>query len=176
MEDLRVMLAFANLQAASGIKEVLKQHKVPRIFVPEHDQEAVMELQNRSFNLLIVEETFPKLSGIDFCKFIRLTSGPTSIAPIIYGVHSPSRESVIEARDAGVNKIAIMPFTGASLMRAVEGVLKETRPMVRALGYTGPERRINKQPEAYKGRERRIKDGKTLPIEAQRKILIRRED
>lgn len=167
---LQIMVALANQQAAEGIRDVLMQKRVGGVFVPADNREAVNKLQDTFFNMVIIEEDFPELGGIDFCRFLRLTNTPIAVAPIIYGIHEPSREAVLQARDAGASKIALMPFSGASLIKAVQDALREARPIIQTTSYNGPCRRLRVDP-GFRGPERRKTQAKIISTDIQQKIL-----
>jgi two-component system chemotaxis response regulator CheY len=168
-EDIRVLIAMANGQAALGARAVFKEQRAGVIQVAEGKQDALERMQNTAFNLLLIEDTFSDLGGIDFVRFVRMTNSPTSVAPVIFAMKDPSKASVMEARDTGVNKMVIMPFTTASLLKNLADIMLNPRPFIRVTGYSGPCRRL--QPPGYGGFERRKKQEGALPVEKQVKLF-----
>jgi len=167
--DLRVMIAMANGQAAVGARAVFKEQGAECFMVVENNREATERMKSQSFNFLLVEDTFPEIGGIDFCRYVRFLNAPLSVAPIIYAMKEPSRESVVEARNAGVTKMVVMPFTTASLVKNLESILNAPRPFIRVTGYYGPCRRIGGT--GYKGPERRKKQQGVFGIDKLRKVF-----
>ncbi|MCJ9428463.1 response regulator [Kordiimonas marina] len=168
--SLHVMVAMSSQQVAEGLRDILIMQRVGRVFVPADNREAVAEMQSRGFNLIIIEQDFPELGGVDFCRFLRLTSGPASVAPIIFGIPAPDRAKVLAARDAGATKIVAVPFTGASLMKAVQDAVSDPRPIIQTSSYNGPDRRQRVDP-SFRGPERRQKMPDMITPTLRTKIL-----
>jgi len=161
--DIRILITLANGQAAKGARAVFKEQGASIFQVADGKQDALDKMKATSFNLLLVEDTFSDLGGIDFVRFVRMTNGPLSVAPIMYAMKEPSKATVMEARDAGVNKMFVMPFTTAILLKNLADIMLNPRPFIRVTGYNGPCRRM--QPSAYKGQERRKQQQGTLAVE-----------
>ena len=140
------------------------------VFAALNNREAVEQLVSKPYNLIVIDQFFPDLGGLDFCRFLRLTAGPMAVAPIVFGIHNPNQQNVLEARDAGVTKIAVMPFSGASLIKALQDALADTRDIVQHTSYNGPDRRTRNVPPPNRI-ERRKKAAKMIPRALQRKIL-----
>lgn len=167
--DLRVLIGMANGQAAEGARAVFKEQGSEIFQIAEGKQDALSKMQTTPFNLLLIEDTFSDLGGIDFVRFLRMTNSPISVAPVIFALKEPNRDSVLQARNAGVNKMIIMPFTTASLLKNLAEIMLHPRPFVRVTGYAGPCRRL--QAGAYNGPERRKTQEGTLSVEKQQKIF-----
>lgn len=167
--DLRVLIAMANGQAAIGARAVFKEQGASSFIVVENNREAMERLRAETFNLLLIEDTFPDIGGIDFSRFIRMMNAPVSVAPIIYAMKDPSRETVLEARNAGVNKMIVMPFTTASLVKNLEDILLRPKPFVRVTGYYGPDRRVGGGD--YSGPERRKSQQGLFPVANLKKVF-----
>lgn len=168
-KDLRVMIAMANGQAAIGARAVFKEQGADTFIVAENNRDAMEKMKVYPFNLLLVEDSFPDIGGIDFVRFIRMMNAPISVAPIIYAMKEPSRESVQQARNAGVTKMVVMPFTTASLVKNLEDILTRPKSFIRVTGYYGPDRRNGG--DGYKGPERRKAQKGVFPVANQRKVF-----
>lgn len=144
LEKLHILLALGNQQAAESLRDVLMRSRVGGVFAPRNNRDAVEQMQARSYNLIVIAEDFPDLGGVDFCRFLRLTNTPMAVAPIIFGLHAPDQKTVLQARDAGATKIAVMPFSGASLVKAIEDAVADTRAIVQSTSYNGPDRRVRR--------------------------------
>lgn len=170
LDKLHIMLALSNMQASEGLKDILLRNRVGSIHAAADNRDAVQHMQERAYNLIVIDENFPVLGGIDFCRFLRLTNTPMAVAPIIFGVHDPDQKKVLAARDAGATKIAVMPFSGASLIKAIEAASGDARAIVQCNSYNGPDRRTRKAPPPG-GRERRQKTATLISVAQQQKIL-----
>ena len=167
--DLRVLIAMANGQAATGARAVFKEQDAAIFQIAEGKQDALAKMQATAFNLLLVEDTFSDLGGVDFVRYVRMTNSPMSVAPVIFALKEPNRDSVLQARNAGVNKMIIMPFTTASLLKNLADIMLHPRLFIRVTGYDGPCRRL--QNVARKGPERRKTQEGALSIEKQQQLF-----
>lgn len=140
-EDMRVLLALSNGQAADGARGVFKQIGANAIKAVEDKKTALEALGHGDFNFLLVEDTFSDLGGLDFCRFVRMVNKSVSYAPQILCMKAPDKAKVMQARDAGINKIILMPFTTGSLIKTVQDMMLYPRPFVQISGYDGPCRR-----------------------------------
>ncbi|TNE62256.1 MAG: response regulator [Alphaproteobacteria bacterium] len=167
--DLRVLIALENGQAAVGARAVFKEQRAAHIVIADNNRVAMEHMKTTAFNLLLVEDTFPDTGGLDFCRFIRFQNAPISVAPILYAIKEPDRTKVIQARDAGVNKMLAMPFTTASLVKNLDSVIDDPKPFIRVTGYYGPNRRMGTG--GYQGPERRTGQKGLFPVENLRKVF-----
>ncbi|MFC4348947.1 response regulator [Kordiimonas lipolytica] len=162
-------MALGNAQAAASLKDILLRRRVG-VFTPANNRDAVEMMLDHSYNMLVIDEHFPDLGGIDFCRFLRLTNSPMAVAPVIFGIHEPNQKKVIAARDAGATKIAVMPFSGASLIKAMEDAANDPRPIIQDTSYNGPDRRTRSVPPPG-GVDRRSKTPTSIDRATQMKIL-----
>jgi len=163
------MLALGNDQAAASLKDMMLRQRVG-VATPVNNRDAVEMMLDHTYNMLVIDEHFPDLGGIDFCRFIRLTSSPMAVAPIIFGIHEPNQKKVIAARDAGATKIAVMPFSFTTLMKSIEAAATDERPIVQHTSYNGPDRRT-RSAHVPGGIERRKADPTTVDRATQLRIL-----
>ena len=140
LESCRVLLCFNNEQICKPIHQFFTQAKAERVVYAHNNGEASQKMNERPFNLFIIENDFPTLGGSEFSRFIRLGDGEMAEAPIIMFMYEPSRENVIAAINAGVNEIIGPPFTVSSLQKYIEHVMSNPRPFVRTEKYSGPAR------------------------------------
>ncbi|WP_286829839.1 MULTISPECIES: hypothetical protein [Kordiimonas] len=160
IHGLRVLLALENEQVARGLKHMLLSYGVSSSMAVDN-RRATNLMATETYNIIVTNESFPKLGGADFTRFIRLTDKPMAIAPIIYGLEMPSRERVLEARDAGATKVVAMPFTVTGLMKAISLAMTDGRPIVQHTSYSGPDRRIAND-TSYIGPERRYRSAAVI--------------
>lgn len=166
---LHVMLALKNEQAAASLKDILLRNQVG-VYAASNNRDAVEQMLSHAYNVIVIDEYFPDLGGIDFCRFLRLTNSIMAVAPIIFGLYEPDQKKVLAARDAGATKIAVMPFSGASLLKAIETAWADPRPIVQDTSYNGPDRRTrNAAPPG--GMERRVKTAKLISKVQRDKVL-----
>jgi len=169
VKDLRILVALENGQAAECARGVFKQIKAPIVKVVNEKRLALDAMQEGAFNLIIIEDSFSDLGGLDFCRFIRMTSSSTSTAPLVLCMKVPDAIKVVEARNAGINKIMLMPFTTASLLKTVQDIMLFPKDFIQVSGYTGPCRRI--KDKARNAPDRRQSQQGLLSIEKQQKLF-----
>lgn len=153
------MLALSHPTAGDGFKSVLMQKGIKRVFVASNNQEAVSQLNEQSYNMILIEEGFPELGGADFCRFLRMTAGPISVAPIVYGIISAEKERVFTARDSGASKIVLMPLSPNKLIATIEAAIREMRPFIQTTSFRGPDRRITGQKPFHGPDKRKAQQG-----------------
>jgi two-component system, chemotaxis family, chemotaxis protein CheY len=170
LQSFSVMLALANHQTAEALKGVLMQQRMRRVSSAVDNRDAVSQMQEHHYNMIVIEEGFPDLGAADFCRFLRLTNTTLSVAPIIYGIRQAEKERVLAARDAGASKIVLMPLSAKSLVGTLQAAVREIRPFIQTTGFNGPDRRITKA-QGYQGPERRKGQYGLLSVEAQNRVL-----
>lgn len=170
-EQLSILLALSNQQAAEAYVPILRSCGVKRVVSVASNTEALSHLQANSFNMVVTDDNLPDLGGYDFCRFLRLTNISASLAPIVFGLHTPDQKSVIKARDMGASKIVVMPLTGNNLQTAILQATQDLRPIVQCSAYNGPDRRRKNNP-AYKGPNRRKTSPDIVSVAQQVKALF----
>ena len=170
LNNLSIMLALSHAQTSDGLKSVLMQQKLKRVFVASNNQEAVSQLGEQAYNMILIEEGFPELGGADFCRFLRMTDGPMAVAPIIYGIISPEKGRVLAARDAGASKIVIMPLSPKKLLQTIHAAIKEMRPIIQTTAYRGPDRRMM-GPKPFHGPDKRKIQKGLVSVAEQKRII-----
>lgn len=170
LQSFSVMLALNNVQTAEALKAVLMQQKMQRVASAVDNRDAVNQLQDHHFNMIVIEEGFPELGAADFCRFLRLTDTVMAVAPIIYGIKRAEKERVLAGRDAGASKIVLMPLSANALVGTLQAAIREIRPFIQVSSYRGPDRRITKT-GSYQGPERRKGQYGWISVNDQKRIL-----
>jgi two-component system chemotaxis response regulator CheY len=165
-----IMIALNNVQTADVLKGALMQMRVKRVTSVVDNRDAVSQMQDHHYSMILIEEGFPELGAADFCRFLRLTNAPMAVAPIVYGIHRAEKERVLAGRDSGASKIVLLPLSTKALIEALKASVREMRPIIQTSAYNGPDRRLAKI-SSYKGPERRKGQFGVVSVEEQRKIL-----
>jgi two-component system chemotaxis response regulator CheY len=106
-------------------------------------------------DIVIVDYQMSPMNGIDFVRMARRSKdSPNCYVPIILLTAHSKRQSVVEARDAGVTEILVKPVTAKDLLARIQTIIYNPRPFIDVPTYFGPCRR-RKQDLAYHGIERR---------------------
>lgn len=80
-------------------------------------------LETEKIDLIISDWTMPELSGIALLRFVRNNTAFAHI-PFIMVTSDTAKDSILEAKRAGVDDYILKPFTAATLETKINGVLK----------------------------------------------------
>ncbi len=100
----------------------------------EYDS-ALKELEKRMPNLICIDLTLPRESGLDLVETVRMRWGRQAV-PIIVMSERHSPEHMADAERAGANAFLKKPFTGPTLLKYVRFMMdggNASRPSVRRL-------------------------------------------
>jgi len=131
-----------NRYARSFIKAALNSFGLRTIHEAEDGAAALALLGRETVHLMIVAHDLSPMNGIDFTRRLRGgdAAGCAEIAVIMVSTAS-SRETVVEAINAGVTEFLVKPLSTESLYRRVRNVLVNPRAFVQSPDFTGPDRR-----------------------------------
>lgn len=85
-------------------------------------------LETEKIDLIISDWTMPELSGIALLRLVRRNAAWARI-PFIMVTSDTAKDSILEAKRAGVDDYILKPFTPATLEAKINGVLKLNRQM-----------------------------------------------
>jgi CheY-like chemotaxis protein len=86
-------------------------------------EQALEVLQTSAVDLVVCECTLPGMSGLDFCRRVRIDPRLGGL-PLVFLTTHTSRRRVIEAFECGVNEYVTKPFREPELSARVIGVLR----------------------------------------------------
>ena len=161
---LNVLIAMQNRQLGEFIRKVLRDGGAENIQRAIEVPHALKLMRSKNVNLFFVDYDFSEHGGPDFVKFIRLTDGDMSEAPVVMILPQPSKKTVMECRDAGVNEILALPVTGNLVESRLKHIYAQPKPFIRSASYIGPCRR-REQMKAYHGVERRTNQDSKVEYE-----------
>jgi two-component system chemotaxis response regulator CheY len=102
----------------STIKRVLSD-KGYHVTTAGDGLEALKEITNGSFNLIISDINMPKMDGLELVKNVR-DNAKTKFVPIIMLTTESSKEKINSARSLGANAYIVKPFSENALIEAVK--------------------------------------------------------
>jgi len=132
-----------NRYARSFVKTALHSFGLRTIHEAGDGPAALDLLGREAIHLVIVAHDLSPMNGIAFARAVRRGEGGTTgndIAIIIISTES-SRETVLEAINAGVTEFLVKPLSTESLFRRVRNALVNPRPFVQSDDFIGPDRR-----------------------------------
>lgn len=137
------------------VRVLLHAFGVKKIYECEDASAAFEKFRTTAPDIVIVDYQMSPMNGVEFVRMARRSKdSPNSYVPIILLTAHSKRQSVMEARDAGVTEILVKPVTAKDLLARIQTIIYNPRPFIDVPGYFGPYRR-RKQDLAYFGVERR---------------------
>ncbi|MHC8508897.1 MAG: response regulator [Rhodospirillales bacterium] len=118
-------------------------------------EEAYSLIVERGPDLLVTDCRMEPTDGMELTRRIRKSREAADPAmPVIMMTSYTEINWVKMARDSGVNAFLAKPLSSQALYNKVCEALEDKRPLVRAVDYCGPDRRIGR-PEIFAGENRR---------------------
>lgn len=97
------------------------------VAVAADGEEALMMIEERAPDLLLLDWMLPKVSGIEICRRVRAT-GVNPNLPIIMLTARGEESDRIRGLDTGADDYVTKPFSTTELMARVRAVLRRIRP------------------------------------------------
>lgn len=95
-----------------------------------HDgEEALLQIQERKPDLIVLDWMLPAVSGIEVCRQVR-RKPETRDVPIILLTARSEEHDRIRGLDAGADDYVTKPFSPAELIARVRAVMRRTRPAI----------------------------------------------
>jgi CheY-like chemotaxis protein len=164
MSALRFLCADANAYMRRIYRMLLIGLGARELVTVEDGDAAIEAVRIHAPDIVILDWTLPGKNGFDVSRAIRgMTEGDPFI-PIIMCTARASMQSVIDARDAGVNDFLVKPLSANKLRDRVVAALANPRPFVQTESFAGPDRRRNRN-TSYSGPEKRSADA-AAPVAA----------
>lgn len=109
-------------------------------------EEASGIASRHTLDLVVLELKLKDSDGLDLIRWIRRSSLEQNRAvPMIALSANGASDTVMAARDAGVNYFILKPVTPEGLIDRILRVLADTRPFVETDSYIGPDRRFKNE-------------------------------
>ena len=98
-----------------------------QIHIARDGEEALLAVEERKPDLILLDWMLPYVSGIEICRRIR-RNPETRNVPIIILTARGEEDDRIRGLDAGADDYVIKPFSPSELVARVRAVLRRTRP------------------------------------------------
>lgn len=95
----------------------------PKVISALDGKRAQRILETEKIDLIISDWSMPELSGIALLRFVRNNTAWAHI-PFIMVTSDTAKDSILEAKRAGVDDYILKPFNAATLEAKINGVLK----------------------------------------------------
>ncbi len=117
----------------SAVSELL-QYNLKRedyeVAIAHDGEEALLMMEERAPDLLLLDWMLPKVSGIEVCRRVR-SGGVNPNLPIIMLTARGEESDRIRGLDTGADDYVTKPFSTTELMARVRAVLRRLRPGLR---------------------------------------------
>ncbi len=117
----------------SAVSELL-QYNLKRqdyeVAIASDGEEALLMMEERAPDLLLLDWMLPKVSGIEVCRRVR-SGGVNPNLPIIMLTARGEESDRIRGLDTGADDYVTKPFSTTELMARVRAVLRRIRPGLR---------------------------------------------
>ena len=142
LERLNFLIVDDNRHMRMLVKTILHALGVKLIAEAEDGTDAFKVMKIFPSDIVICDMKMEPLDGLDFARLIRTGSdSPNPFVPIILLTGNTDQQTVVNARDAGINEFLAKPISANSLYRRIVAVIERPRSFIRTKHYFGPDRR-----------------------------------
>lgn len=161
-ERLSLLAYDDSIYARSILTEILRGVDVREPVIARSEAEFVELLLKRRFDAVLMPEAFEGAPTPEFIRKLRANPTPTvAQVPLVIMSAQVTKESLLAARNAGVDEFLAKPIAPAALEARLKSICETPRPFIDCPVYVGPCRR-RKLTLDYKGPRRRIADKTAL--------------
>lgn len=105
------------------LRQMLGMLGFPKVISALDGKRAQRILETEKIDLIISDWSMPEMSGIALLRFVRNNTAWAHI-PFIMVTSDTAKDSILEAKKAGVDDYILKPFNAATLEAKINGVLK----------------------------------------------------
>lgn len=121
---LGVLVVDDDQSVRAMLKSMLKDIQFNQIFEAENGREALQLLNTSPVDVVICDWSMPEITGIDLLRQVRSTG---SQIPFVMLTGKADRDSVFEAKSAGVSAYIVKPLTQVQLEAKLRVALSANR-------------------------------------------------
>lgn len=123
---LGILIVDDDQSVRTMIKSMLKQLQINQVLEAEngHDAMHLIDSSAGTLNIVICDWTMPTVSGIELLRQVRSAG---SGVPFVMVTGKADKDSVLEAKDAGVSAYIAKPFTIVQLEAKLRAVVSKHR-------------------------------------------------
>jgi len=160
VSDIHVLVVDDNRQMRFLLRCLLRAGGIYDVTEAENAEHAFDLMRTRPVDLVIVDWMMRPMDGLTFTRMVRWDRlSPNPYVPLLMLTAHTEASRVAAARDAGVSGFIRKPISARVLFDRITSVLTDTRMIVRAPDFIGPDRRHGFSGE-YAGPFRRDSDGR----------------
>ncbi len=105
------------------IADVIRKFGFTNISFAEDGQMAWEMLQGHPFELLLLDWSMPRMTGLELLQRIRSSERGFADIPVLAITAEAEERSIVEAVRHGVTDYVVKPFTPVTLERKIKGIL-----------------------------------------------------
>lgn len=156
--DKTVLVAATEPFLRSIIADVLRNSGISKIQTAGSVPESMEQIRTWLPDAIILDWTLTKGGGEQLTQWIRTSNAsPNPQLPIVMVTGDTSQNTILGARDAGIDEIIVKPVVPRAVVGRVNLVLRKRRSFVQSHDFVGPDRR-RREADSYKGSKRRMTD------------------
>ncbi len=157
VSNISVLLIDDNEFICRLVQSILGTLNIRQIQVASDGAQGYQLFQRVPVDLIIVDWHMEPVNGPAFVRRVRQDEdSPNPYVPIMMVTAYSDINSVMAARDIGVNEFLAKPISAARIYERMVRILESSRPFVKTSSYFGPDRRRRNDPN-FKGDDRRKK-------------------
>ena len=154
LKDVTILLVEDNGFDRRLLTNVLRAFGARNISVARDGAEAWEIFKKNPTDLVLTDWMMKPVDGVALTRKLRdRDESPDAFVPIIMVTASSTQAAIFQARDSGVNEIAVKPLVPQALLSRIVAVIDRPRPYVKAGEFFGPDRRRRDAP--FHGEDRR---------------------
>ena len=160
LKNIHVLVVISSRQAADLIKQIFENIGFHSIYIAYTAIEAIALLKTVRVHIIVADAELEimgnavdprsedddsdvlKFLGIKFMHRIRHSlKSPAPYTPILILIDSPNTQTILTARDAGVNEIIVKPIEARSFCERIVNLIDNPKMHITSDNYKGPCRR-----------------------------------
>jgi len=143
LSSLNVMVVDDSFYMLRIVRTLLAAMNLRNVRSVSNPEDAFAELREQPPELLIVDWNMIPFDGLAFVRRIRRDPDlDCADMPILLLTAHTELERVLEARDAGINRVMAKPVSFRTLYDNIVAAIRDPRPFVNTEDYIGPDRRF----------------------------------
>ena len=162
--SLRVLVVDDSAPMRGILGSILKSHGVFDIEMASDGLAALQQVRRRDFDFIICDLMMRGMDGFEFLRNLRTgLPSPSSETPTIILSSNADLNSILQARDAGMNEYLVKPVSSRMLWKRVVSVMKTSHNLGQGKAITAPSPRASKSSENVDAGSGEASDEKRRP-------------
>ena len=123
--DIPVLIVDDYSTMRRTIGDVMRRFGFTNLAYAEDGQMAWEVMQENSYELLLLDWSMPRMTGLELLKLIRCPGGRFTDVAVLAITGEAEQECVVEAVKRGVDKYIVKPFTKATLEEKLANIFQK---------------------------------------------------